>query len=217
MANIAAIIGPVRCSQLGAHIFKKDGDFVKILHIILFCLLSFSVLGANAQRTLVPIVSFENIPVAIASSVPVSSADIKNAFLAASEEGGWQMMPTGDGAMQGTYVKQNKHTIVVTIRYDAEKYSVLFKSSVNMNQRAGDYLDQYSRPYQNSGASSGNESQAAIAERKQRQLFASRPESPYLKVDSQSMIHPYYEHWVYDLLERVRQKLKRATPGEVQK
>ncbi|MBE0474786.1 hypothetical protein [Rhodoferax sp.] len=149
---------------------------MRILHIVLFCLLSVVGFGAHAQRTLVPIVSFENIPITIATTATLSSSDIKNAFLAAGYEGGWKMLPSDESSLEGTYVKNNKHTIVVTIRYDAEKYSVLFKSSDNMKQRAARY------PGQISGTSSGNESQEAIAERKQRQLFVSRPESTYIKV-----------------------------------
>ena len=168
---------------------------MRILRIFLFCLLGLAGLGAQAQRTLVPIVSFENIPVTVATEARLSSDDVRNAFLAAGEEARWQMVPLGEGVLEGTYVKQNKHTIVVTIRYDAEKYSVLFKSSDNMNQRASQYLP---------------ESVAASAERKQRDLFVNRPESRYLKADPQAVIHPFYEHWVYDLLERVRQRLKRA-------
>lgn len=184
---------------------------MRIPHICLFLLWAFAGLSANAQRTLVPIVSFENIPVKIATNAPVSSAEIKNAFLAAGDEGGWEVVPAGDGELEGTYVKQNKHAIVVTIRYDAEKYSVLFKSSANMNQRASPW------PEPNATSGTSGESQAVVAERKQRQLFANRPESPYRKAAPLAVIHPNYEPWVYDLLERVRRKLKRVTQGEVQR
>jgi hypothetical protein len=132
----------------------------------------------------------------------VTSEDVKNAFISAGEEARWKVVPMGEGALEGTYVKQN-HTIVVTIRYDAEKYSVLFKSSDNMNQRASQYASV-------SDPGRGLESMAAQAERKQRELFANRPESAYRKADPQAVIHPYYERWVYDLLEKVRQKLMRT-------
>ena len=166
-----------------------------ILRIVLLCLLAGMGLKAQAQRTLVPIVSFHDIPVTVATQARLTNDDVKNAFLAAGEEAKWQIVPTGDGVLEATYVKQNKHTIMLTIRYDAQKYSVLFKGSDNMKQRIGQPM---------------SEAVAAAAESKQRQLFAARPETPYLKADPQAVIHPFYEHWVYDLLERVRLKLSRT-------
>lgn len=108
-----------------------------ILRIVLLCLLAGMGLKAQAQRTLVPIVSFHDIPVTVATQARLTNDDVKNAFLAAGEEAKWQIVPTGDGVLEATYVKQNKHTIMVTIRYDAQKYSVLFKGSDNMKQRIG--------------------------------------------------------------------------------
>lgn len=176
---------------------------MKILRLVALVLLAAMGAGAHAQRTLVPIVSFENVPVAQAAGAPVTAEQVGRAFIEAGEEARWQMVPVGPGELEATYVKSNKHTIVVTVRYDAQKYSVLFKRSDNMNQRESQYPNMLS-------AAAGGESVAAAAERKQRALFESRPESRYVRNDPQAVIHPFYEHWVQDLLERVRLKLKRG-------
>ena len=176
---------------------------MKILRLLVLLLLAAAGAGAHAQRTLVPIVSFENIPVSQATAAPVTADDVGRAFVDAGDEARWQMTPTGPGELEATYVKSNKHTIVVAVRYDAQKYSVLFKRSDNMNQRDNQYPNMLTTP-------AGGESLAAAAERKQRALFQARPESRYIRNDPHAVIHPFYEHWVQDLLERVRLKLKRG-------
>jgi len=176
---------------------------MKTLRVILLCLLAFAGLGAQAQRTRVPIVSFVNVPVADATDTRLTSEGVKNVFLVAGELAGWKMEPLGEGVLEGSYVKSDKHTVVVTIRYDAEKYSVLYKSSKNMNERAGHFPQDLKSP-------NGGESPAAEAERRQRALFANRRESNYIKRDPEAVIHPFYERWVYELLDGVRVRLKRS-------
>ena len=175
---------------------------MKILRFLLPLLLAAGGLPAHAQRTLVPIVSFENVPVSAATATRVSAEQVRQAFIDAAEELQWQLVPAGDGVMEATYVKANKHTIMVTIRYDAEKYSAIFKGSHNMNQRDHQY------PHV-TAAVFPSESTGAAAERKQRALFEGRPESRYVKSDPQAVIHPFYEHWLQELLSRVRLNLKR--------
>jgi predicted regulator of Ras-like GTPase activity (Roadblock/LC7/MglB family) len=176
---------------------------MKILRLIAIVMLAAAGAGAHAQRTLVPIVSFENIPVAQVAGAPATADHVAKAFAEAAEEAHWKLVPVAPGELEATYVKSNKHTVVVTVRYDAQKYSVLFKRSNNMNQREQQYPGTLT-------TSAGGESMAAMAERKQRTLFEGRPESRYIRNDPQAVIHPFYEHWVQDLLERVRTKLQRS-------
>jgi hypothetical protein len=175
---------------------------MKLLRFLLLLLLAAGGLHAQAQRTLVPIVSFENIPVTVATSTRVTAEQVRKAFADAAEELQWQLAPVGEGVMDATYVKGNKHTIVVTIRYDAEKYSALFKSSHNMKQLVQQYPNATATVF-------SSESTGAAAERKQRALFEGRPESRYVKSDPNAVIHPFYEHWLQELLLRVRLNLKR--------
>ncbi len=177
---------------------------MKAIRLLLLVLAVCHTGAAHAQRALVPVVNFENIPVTLATPAALTAEQVRDAFVAAAEDANWEMTPAGEGRLDGKFVKQNKHTVLVSIRYDAEKYSVTYAGSINMKKRPN---PEDPAP---AGAASFEESRGARAARKQRELFAARPESPYAKPDLRTVIHPFYERWVYDLLAEVRLSLKRA-------
>jgi hypothetical protein len=180
------------------------------MKIVRTCLLVLGLLGctvaAQAQRTPVPVMNFENIPVSLSTDKRLSTEQVKRAFVAAGVVAGWDIVAKSDGLLEATFRKGDKHTVVVTIRYDATSYSIRYVSSVNLK-----YADSMPQGYERSGSYAGK-TLASTAAETQDKLFAGRPEEPYERPDPKAVIHPFYERWLHELLDNVRGQLK-VTPG----
>ena len=87
---------------------------------------------AIAQRALVPIVDHKDISVATSSGKPVTAEQVRDTIVAAGKKLNWDMAFAADGGLVGTLVVANKHTISVDIGITAAKYSVKYRSSINM-------------------------------------------------------------------------------------
>ena len=174
---------------------------MKLIRVLVFFL--FALLGgaAHAQRTLVPVVDFEKVPVSLSTDASLTREQVRRAFMEAGAAAGWSVVPVAEGVLEGRFSKQNKHMVAVTIVYDEKSYSVSYKDSTNMKY-SEDPSAAPAIPRPNERASQAWAAKEAI--RKQRELFADRPESHYLKARRHAEIHPFFEHWVYDLLQHVR-------------
>lgn len=65
------------------------------------------------------------------------SADaVQKAILAACSQRGWHATNVSPGLIEARIVVRGKHTVVVDIPYTAEKYSIKYKSSSNMEYQA---------------------------------------------------------------------------------
>jgi hypothetical protein len=168
------------------------------------CLLGWAAV-AHA-RDPVPLMNFENIPVSLSTDKRLSDDQVHKAILAAGAAQSWQMLEKGPGRLEATYWKGNKHIVVVTIAYDAEKYSATYLRSVNMK------FALTGKPAFNPKVRDGKEAEPTYdsAVQKQREAFAGQPDSPYAKPAAPGVIHPFYEQWLRDLLGGVRQQLKLA-------
>ncbi len=58
--------------------------------------------------------------------------DVEAAIVRAGDKLGWNMRPIKPGEVQGTLALRT-HTAVVSIPYTTSKYSIQYKSSVNLN------------------------------------------------------------------------------------
>lgn len=76
-----------------------------------------------------PVYDVQQAPVT--SARPATMADVERAIRAAGAGLGWQMMPRGPGAMEGTLVLRD-HRAVVDIKYDTKTYSIKYKDSSNL-------------------------------------------------------------------------------------
>ena len=99
--------------------------------LLLVCVLGAS--PAFAQRTPVSIVNYLNIPAAPASGKPVQAEQVKKAIQDAATAKGWTIADEAGNKMFATLVVRNKHTVMVEIAYSAQKYSLKYRDSVNMN------------------------------------------------------------------------------------
>ena len=84
----------------------------------------------------------------VASTTPMPVAKVKTSILVAGTELGWKMAETGPGVIQGT-LNLRKHTAVVDITYTATKYSIVYKSSINLDEKDGQIHKNYNSWVQN--------------------------------------------------------------------
>lgn len=70
---------------------------------------------------------------AVVSNVAsVSKEDVRKAIIRAGSALGWQIQENGPNALVGT-LKLREHIAVVDIPYSAKQYSIVYKSSTNLN------------------------------------------------------------------------------------
>ena len=84
----------------------------------------------------------------IVSETPVQVAQVKTAIMFAGTSLGWKMAVVGPGLIQGT-LNLRKHTAVVDISYSATKYSIVYKSSINLDEKDGQIHKNYNSWVQN--------------------------------------------------------------------
>lgn len=89
-------------------------------------------------RGSVPIVNYENVAITTGSGKPATAEQVKQAFIAGGTSKGWTFTPAGDGKLLANLVVRNKHTITADIAYSADRYSVTYQGSVNMNYEVKD-------------------------------------------------------------------------------
>lgn len=74
-----------------------------------------------------------NAVVAAPANKTVSADDVKAAIIRACTVLGWQVADRGPGVLMATLVLRT-HTAVVEIPYSATSFSILYKSSINLNE-----------------------------------------------------------------------------------
>jgi len=103
-----------------------------------------SVAGCATQ----PIMNVNDSVVATAQGKPASKEQVHAAIVSAGGALGWQMKDGGPDKIVGTLVLRG-HTAVVDIPYSANKYSILYRSSVNLNESGGQIHKNYNGWIQN--------------------------------------------------------------------
>ena len=93
---------------------------------------------------------------AIVSEKALPVAQVKTAIMFAGTSLGWKMAEVGPGLIQGT-LNLRKHTAVVDIPYSATKYSIVYKSSINLDEKDGHIHKNYNSWVQNLSNKIGGE------------------------------------------------------------
>lgn len=93
---------------------------------------------------------------AVVSAKPVKIEQVKSAIMIAGTSLGWQMAEISPGLIQGT-LNLRKHTAVVDIPYSSAKYSIVYKSSINLDERDGQIHKNYNSWVQNLSKKIGTE------------------------------------------------------------
>lgn len=96
--------------------------------------------GPASARWPMPIVNYPDVPVVTSSGAVPSAARVKQAIQAGATAKNWTVAQQADGKLQATLKVRGKHTVIVQIAYTAEKYSLTYQDSIDMNygQRNGE-------------------------------------------------------------------------------
>lgn len=84
----------------------------------------------------------------IATSSPVTAERVKSAIINSGVSLGWQMLETGPGVIQGT-LHLRKHTAIVDVSFSTSTFSIVYKSSVNLDEKDGKIHKNYNSWVQN--------------------------------------------------------------------
>jgi len=105
---------------------------MKLLRIALASLFVAMPMTTVAQRALVPIVDYKDITIATRSGKPVTAEQARDAIAAAGKRLNWDMAFAANNGLVGTLVVNNKHTVSGDISIAADKFSLKYRSSINM-------------------------------------------------------------------------------------
>jgi hypothetical protein len=111
---------------------------MKVVKMALF-LLAFAVSGTVFARTPEAVVNLVDQPVASASGKALTAEQVKQTIGKVAQDKKWIVTPMQNGKLNASLSwNGNKHTIVVEIACEADRYSVTYKDSVNMNYMVRD-------------------------------------------------------------------------------
>jgi len=88
-------------------------------------------LGACASK---PILNVNDAPISTGKNLQASQ--VRQAIVTAGAALGWKVVDVKPGLLEGT-LHLRDHTAVVEIPYTTSKYSIIFKSGVNLNEKDG--------------------------------------------------------------------------------
>lgn len=147
-------------------------NFVKFVVVLLFCAISFNALS----RTIVPIIDHIDVPVLTTSGKPLTDSQVRDAIIFAAQNRGWQVAQSPSlSVLSASLNVRGKHTVVVTIPYSIEKFSIKYANSSNMKYTI-----------QDGTATAGNP-------------YVAPPSGAAIR-----LIHPRYNDWVQDLLRNIQ-------------
>lgn len=149
---------------------------MRFLKATLFMVVTIFSLNAEA-RTPVPIINYENIAIATNSGKSIQVDQVKQAISMAATSKGWRVAYSPDGSLLATLVVRNKHTVVVKIAYDVNKYSINYNDSNNMKYGIINV---------------------------QQTMASSNTDQSH---NGQGEIHPFYNKWVLELKDAIRIEL----------
>ncbi|HWT54915.1 MAG TPA: hypothetical protein VN066_08900 [Rhodocyclaceae bacterium] len=99
----------------------------------IFLMLTALVAGPAHARQSVPVINIENALITTSSGKTPTLAQVKQSIVAAGAAQGWQLSETADGKLLASLTVRGKHFMTIEIPYTTAQYSLLYKSSVNLN------------------------------------------------------------------------------------
>ncbi|HZZ92240.1 MAG TPA: hypothetical protein VFE23_06740 [Usitatibacter sp.] len=118
----------------------------KIHAALAIACLSASMLAGCARTS--AIYNVNEAPVATASGKAMSAAQVRSAIMTAGAALGWRFADAGPGKLEGT-LNIRAHQAVVLVPYTAKTYSIVYKSSQNLNEANGSIHSNYNGWVQN--------------------------------------------------------------------
>ena len=89
-----------------------------------------------------PIQNVTDAAVTTGSGKPISAEEVRKSIVRAGVTLGWKMSADAPGKITGT-LNVRKHTAVVEIPYSAKSYSIIYKSSENLDAADGQIHNNY--------------------------------------------------------------------------
>ena len=93
---------------------------------------------ASAALMIDEVENFENVPIRTVGGKALSSADVRDAIVAAATSRQWKIDYVRAGVLIGRLNVGGKHLAEVNITYTPQFYSVVYRDSINLNYRASD-------------------------------------------------------------------------------
>ena len=90
----------------------------------------------TACNTIAPIQNVDSVPVSNSANKKLSAEEVRAAIVRAGAGLGWIMKDAGPGTINGTLILRT-HTAEVQIPYSAASYSIVYKSSINLQESGG--------------------------------------------------------------------------------
>lgn len=109
---------------------------MKILHWALGFIMAVSA-GVACARAPVALMNFEKVAYTTSSGKKPNDVQIQQAISRAGSLHQWTTTPNGDNKVVASVNVRGKHSVVVDISWNAETFSIQYKSSLNM-----EYADQ---------------------------------------------------------------------------
>jgi hypothetical protein len=146
---------------------------------VLIALLTLAI-GVYAREP-VPIIYYNDIAIVTGTGKPITSEQVRTAITTAATAHKWEIAKSpNQDLLSATLRVRDKHTVVVSIPYSVEKFSIKYESSINMKYSPIDTTPSY----------------------KPGGISASGP-TPV----STPMIHPYYNRWIQELMQSIKLEL----------
>lgn len=82
--------------------------------------------------------NFENMPIKTPGGRQLTSAEVRDAIVAAATARKWKIDYVRAGVLIGRLNVAGRHLAEVSILYSPQQYSVIYRDSVNLNYRASD-------------------------------------------------------------------------------
>lgn len=150
--------------------------------LIALIILPFLAIG----RENVPIVDYDDVLVATGSGKMPTADQVRDVIIGAARINRWTVgKPSDQNLLSATLVVNNKHTVIVSIPYSAEKFSIKYQDSVNMK-------------YGVSSTAVEGSTDLTKLNTPAKSFPAGTP-----------MIHPAYNKWVHALLQSIQLELRK--------
>jgi len=101
------------------------------LLIVMLTMIAFLFIGCNAK-----VYDVHNSPISNNGNHKITETEIETSIINAGASLGWVIKKLKDGEMQGT-LNLRHHLAVVSIKYNQEKYSIVFVNSNNLDYKPG--------------------------------------------------------------------------------
>ncbi len=104
----------------------------KILVMSVLLMMTFAV-GCRPGN---PVTNLQSIPVTTLTMKQASLEEVRKAIVTGGSVTSWQMRELSPGLLEASIVVRGKHNVVVEIPYSTQNYSIIYKSSNNMEYDA---------------------------------------------------------------------------------